>query len=117
MRVFPCVRGTYAMGMDGNQRIKLGLSSPPALFKAGSLIWCHVLWSGWSHTSGGFSCLRLSSPCRSAVSADTCYRVLLGVMSGHPNPGPYPRVASALPSELLPSPGIIFPFGISVTSL
>lgn len=43
MRVFTCVRGIYAMGMDGNQRIKLGLSSPPALFKAGSLIWCSGL--------------------------------------------------------------------------
>lgn len=117
MRLFTCVRGTYAMCMDGNQRTKLGLSSPPALFKAGSLIWCPVLWSRWSQTSWGFSYLRLSSPCRSAVSADTCYRVLLCMMSGLPNPGPHPRVTSALPPELLSSPGIIFPFGISITSL
>lgn len=113
VRVFTCVRGTYAMCMDGNERIKLGLSSPPALFKAGSLIWCCVLWSRWSQTSWGSSCLHLSAPCRSAVSADTCYQVFLFMMSRDLNPGPRPRAASALPPELVPSPGTIFPFGNS----
>lgn len=51
------------------------------------------------------------------LSEDTCYQVLLFMMSGHPNPGPHPRAAGALPPELVPSPGIIFPFGNSITSL